>query len=334
MASLKSLLSLAESELGYQEKASNNQLDSKSANVGDKNYTKYARDINAIGLSGCQGQAWCGVYQMWLEYKNSSKEVALSHLGPTFYNCFATMNWAKANKKWVDKTGTPKAGYRVVFSQSHIALVTKVTDKKIYTNEGNTSDGSAVYRDGGRVCNKSYDRTFDKILGYVIVNYEDSHSAEIQNMYEIALSYEGLKTTTSSTLNIRNHAKSGSIVGTYSGGAIVLPTYKCFVDGEAWFQTDKGWISGKYVEGWIQELSDASRRWWYVKPGYKYAASEWMEYKGKWYYLDKDGWMVTDAYVASLDGSKKGIYYWVDANGVWEGKDVKNPDLKKYRLAK
>ena len=40
----KQLVSIAEAEIGYHEKASNSNLDSKTANSGNKNYTKYARD--------------------------------------------------------------------------------------------------------------------------------------------------------------------------------------------------------------------------------------------------------------------------------------------------
>ena len=46
---------------GYLEKRSNSQLDSKTGNAGYNNYTKYARDIDNLGLPGCQGQPWCAV---------------------------------------------------------------------------------------------------------------------------------------------------------------------------------------------------------------------------------------------------------------------------------
>ncbi len=330
--SIQKLLNYVETQVGYPEKDNDKQLDSFAV-CGTKNFTKYARDINAIGLRGCQGEPWCGVYQMDCEVKCFGKETALSHLGPTFYNCFSTMNWAKANGKWIDAKGTPKPGYRVIFSQSHIALVTKVTGTyksgKIYTNEGNTSDGSGVNRDGGRVCNKSYARNYSKILGYVVIEYEDNSSVTVPSTYEIALSKAGLKVTTCSALNIRKTAKSGGVVGSYLEGTVVFPTQKTFVDGDAWFKTDKGWVSGKYLEGWIHELSDAEQRWWYVQPGYKYPVSEWIEYEGDWFYLDKEGWMARNTYVKS---AVKDVYYWLNGAGVWDGKDDANPDLKTYKL--
>jgi len=295
MSKLQALLDLAETQVSYPEKNNANNLDSFTV-YGSGNYTKYARDLTAIGLYGCQGQAWCGVYQMWLEYKNSDKATALSRLGSTFYNCFSTMNWAKKNGKWLDATGTPKPGYRVIFSQSHIALVTKVTDTyrsgKIYTNEGNTSDGTGVNRDGGRVCNKSYDRSYSKIMGYVVVDYVDVDDADVLSTYEIGISNAGLTVTTPS-VNIRSYPKTGDVVGSYKGGDVISPTIKTFVDGDAWFKTDKGWISGNYLEGWIQELSDTEKRWWYVKDGYNFPAGVVQEIGDSYYAFDTDGWMLT-----------------------------------------
>ena len=39
------VLEVAENELGYIEKATNSNLDSKTANAGSNNYTKYGRDL-------------------------------------------------------------------------------------------------------------------------------------------------------------------------------------------------------------------------------------------------------------------------------------------------
>ena len=45
MKSIDKVLSIARQEIGYLEKRSNSQLDSKTANAGSNNYTKYARDL-------------------------------------------------------------------------------------------------------------------------------------------------------------------------------------------------------------------------------------------------------------------------------------------------
>ena len=44
----KAVVDLAESEVGYHEKASNANLDDPSGNSGGNNWTKYARDLDAI----------------------------------------------------------------------------------------------------------------------------------------------------------------------------------------------------------------------------------------------------------------------------------------------
>ena len=45
MNAIDKLIRIAKNEIGYLEKASNSQLDSKTANAGENNYTKYWRDI-------------------------------------------------------------------------------------------------------------------------------------------------------------------------------------------------------------------------------------------------------------------------------------------------
>ena len=49
MASLNTLLDLAEQQVGYQEKTSVRMLDNPCANAGYNNYIKYARDVNNWG---------------------------------------------------------------------------------------------------------------------------------------------------------------------------------------------------------------------------------------------------------------------------------------------
>ena len=63
----KKLISVAEAEEGYLEKASNAQLDDKTANAGWNNYTKYARDHAKWGTYHApkQGLAWCDMFVDW-----------------------------------------------------------------------------------------------------------------------------------------------------------------------------------------------------------------------------------------------------------------------------
>ena len=61
MKSIDKLLNVAKNEIGYLEKRSNIQLDSKTANAGSSNYTKYARDLYP-SLQGSRGVTclWTG----------------------------------------------------------------------------------------------------------------------------------------------------------------------------------------------------------------------------------------------------------------------------------
>lgn len=178
MGKLEELLALAKSQVGYTEKDNDKDLDSKvGSTAGSGNHTKYARDLNNIGLSGYCGSAWCAVYQMWLEVQTVGKAQALKNMGSQFYNCFAVRNHAKSQRRWLERSGTPAAGDLVIFSQSHIARVIKVTKTMIYTNEGNTNNGTAVVRNGGMVCDKSYSRSNSSILGYVQMGYAEMEEA-------------------------------------------------------------------------------------------------------------------------------------------------------------
>lgn len=85
-------------------------------------------------------------------------------------------------------------------------------------------------------------------------------------------------------LNIRSTpSQYGEIVGSYSYNALVVASAKC---GE-WFKTDKGWISRKYVCGWILE----DGRYWYIDNG-SYPMHCAYDIDGDEFHFDKDGWMI------------------------------------------
>ena len=61
------LIEIALAEVGYLEKKSKDNLDSKTANAGDKNYTKYARDMGKYNVGiYANGYAWCDTFVDWL----------------------------------------------------------------------------------------------------------------------------------------------------------------------------------------------------------------------------------------------------------------------------
>lgn len=150
MNAIGKLIQIAKDEIGYLEKASNSQLDSKTANAGENNYTKYWRDIKP----DYQGQPWCAAFVSWCFMKAFGQEKAkklLKHWPyvycPTLGNLFT-------------RNANPKIGDIVIFYRNgtfaHTGIVTAVIGDRFYTIEGNTSGASGIIANGGGVCAKSY----------------------------------------------------------------------------------------------------------------------------------------------------------------------------------
>jgi len=150
MNAIDKLIQIAKNEIGYLEKTSNSQLDSKTANAGENNYTKYWRDIKP----DYQGQPWCAAFVSWCMMKTFGLDTAkklLKHWPyvycPTMANLF-TLN------------SNPKVGDIVIFYRNgtftHTGIVIKVSGDRFWTVEGNTSGGSTIIANGGGVCQKSY----------------------------------------------------------------------------------------------------------------------------------------------------------------------------------
>lgn len=171
------VLDIALSEVGYLEKETNAQLDSKTANAGDENFTKYARDLAKVKyFNGSKtGAAWCAVFVAWCHFMAYGKDAALKLLcQPTKDNCGAgckyIVRYFKAKKQW--HTKNPQPNDIIVFwdkkktKYAHTGIVYKVTGSKVYTVEGNTSGASGVIDNGGGTCAKSYSINNGRIAGY------------------------------------------------------------------------------------------------------------------------------------------------------------------------
>ena len=168
------VLEIAEAEVGYLEKASNANLDSKTANAGSANYTKYARDLDNIPgfYNGKKnGYAWCDMFVDWCFVQAYGVAMAKKLLGQPEKSygasCAASVNYYKAMGRYFKD---PKVGDQIFFwydgAPNHTGLVYKVDDNYVYTIEGNTSGASGVIPNGGGVCKKAYYRAYDKICGY------------------------------------------------------------------------------------------------------------------------------------------------------------------------
>lgn len=164
MKPVEKLIAIALNEVGYLEKMSNKDLDSKTVNAGSSNYTKYARDL----YPSLQGQPWCDMFVDWCFVKAFGQKKARELLGGGFSAYTPTSaQYYKDKKQWYTY---PKAGDQIFFKNSvricHTGIVTKVTADRVYTVEGNTSDAKEIIANGGKVCEKSYLLTHTGIAGY------------------------------------------------------------------------------------------------------------------------------------------------------------------------
>ena len=147
---IEKVILVAKNEIGYLEKKSNSQLDSKTANAGSNNHTKYWRDIKP----SYQGQPWCACFVSWCFMKAFGLETARKLLKHWPYVYCPTMSGL------FTLNANPKVGDIVIFKHNgtftHTGLVTAVVGDRFYTIEGNTSGASGIIANGGGVCAKSY----------------------------------------------------------------------------------------------------------------------------------------------------------------------------------
>lgn len=173
----KRVIDIALAEVGYLEKETNAQLDDKTANAGDENYTKYARDLDALGFYNGRKQhvAWCDVFVDHSFVEAYGMEVALAITFQPYGkpNCGAG---CKYSRQYYQQNGhlfnEPEPGDQVFFHSkdkstiSHTGLVYAVDNSYIYTVEGNTSSASGVVANGGAVAKKKYKRSYDRLAGF------------------------------------------------------------------------------------------------------------------------------------------------------------------------
>ena len=168
------VIKIAKGEVGYCEKQTNSKLDDKKANHGDKNFTKYARDIGVAN-----GQYWCATFVNWcfIQAANGDKKKAKEVL------CGANTQGCRDNSNAFKKAGRldmkPQPGDVVFFlgaGSSHTGIVVAVDGNTITTVEGNTSPGK-FNSNGGCVAEKKYNYKSNKrISGFGHPKYDGSSS--------------------------------------------------------------------------------------------------------------------------------------------------------------
>lgn len=168
MQAVNKVVDVAWAEIGYLEKKSNSQLDSKTANAGNGNYTKYARDMMRYNAGiFANGYAWCDTFVDWCFTQAFGAEKALELIhGWSAYTPTSAGYYRNAGQ-WHTK---PQKGDQIFFKNSkgicHTGLVYDVDSKYVYTIEGNTSSASGVVANGGAVERKRYALGYSLIAGY------------------------------------------------------------------------------------------------------------------------------------------------------------------------
>lgn len=167
------LIAVASAEVGYLEKASNSQLDDKTANAGSGNYTKYSRDLYSAGYYGGhskQSYAWCCCFTDWCFLQAAKGDKALAQniscqSGIYGAACNYSSNYYKQAKRFGNE---PRKGAQIYLlsngSYVHTGLVEDFDGSYVYTIEGNASNS---------VCRKKYARSNKSIAGYGYPCYSD-----------------------------------------------------------------------------------------------------------------------------------------------------------------
>lgn len=160
------LIKIARAEIGYREKATNSQLDDKTANPGSNNFTKYGRDLYAAGYynGNKNGVAWCDQFYDWCVFQLAGKnkkvaEAIQYQTGDCGAGCkFSAQYYRNAGKFFTSK---PQPGDQIFFgkvgSEFHTGMVVAVNGNTIKTIEGNV---------GNMVKELTYDITKANIAGY------------------------------------------------------------------------------------------------------------------------------------------------------------------------
>lgn len=207
-------IQIALSQVGYKEKKSNKDLDSKTANAGSGNYTKYG------AWYGLNPAPWCCMFVSWC-----ANEVGiLGTLIPKYKGAGTGYNWFKNRNQLTMK---PKAGdigflkpTKKGATSSHTFIVYSVLGDSITTIEGNLNNG--VIKGSRRISDSN-------ILGFGNVYYPEDKFVD-------GVDYEGL--------NVRN-VKDGSKTGELLQQATKVKVLK--TEGKKAYITTNTYVDKNYL---------------------------------------------------------------------------------------
>lgn len=200
------LLKIAYNEVGYLEKANNDCLDDKTANAGDGNYTKYARDL----FSYLNGYAWCCMFVYWCFYQLYNLTTKYI-IGEKTAKC-STLKYHMQDIGCIE-IKKPQKGDLVFFKNAdneicHIGIVYSTGKDTFSTIEGNTIRGiDNVVSNGGGVFIRAYRYDNQRIDSFVRPKWTEKEETKIDTKEKTGI--VKLKNT-SSYLNVRKEPTTDS----------------------------------------------------------------------------------------------------------------------------
>ena len=186
------IVALAKSQIGYREKATNANLESKTANSGTANWNKYAAYIDKnfpnFYNTPKNGFDWCDIFVDYLFLKSFGYKNALRLLCqpeksagagcPYSYNYYVAKGRARTY---------PALGAQIFFDYgtgiAHTGIVIAYDNTYVHTVEGNSSDA---------VTERKYKRTDSRIAGYGHPEYDKEETAVPKKTVE-QIAYEVIR---------------------------------------------------------------------------------------------------------------------------------------------
>ncbi len=181
----RDVISVALSQLGYHEGDSNADFDGEKKE-GTRDFVEYnvlfGKLDNDQGNGLSYGYYWCASFVNWCFRQAGIPEDATAGAE---VSCQRWINDCKKHDIFVSKGGyIPKEGDMVFFKDkgssadsTHIGLVLYSDGNRVYTVEGNTSNGSEYSSNGEYVALKSHSLSSSYIVGYASPKYTKNKSA-------------------------------------------------------------------------------------------------------------------------------------------------------------
>ena len=246
--SVQPIINWAENERNYTEKDSLTDLNDKTKNAGDDNYTKYSQEVDALGVFSAQvqGQPWCATWVTDGFINTYGVDKGLDMLCQPNKNsnaacCGDAAEYYQKAGRWYT---SPQVGDQVFFKTTkyqyaHTGIVTEVTDTEVTTIEGNTSSEKGVVSNGGAVTKKHYPIGYSGFKGFGRPKYEAKQEEPNFEPYVVRL--------TAIALNVRTGPGTQYPVAMVirGGGAFTIIAEE---NGFGKLKSGAGWIMLQHTE--------------------------------------------------------------------------------------